>query len=76
VSGAIRLGSVKHSIISLSCAQCGRHGKYKVDNLLKAYGPDIGLPDLKWKLTKCDRNDLGRLHEYCRAAYDLDYGAV
>ena len=35
------------------CDKCGRRGQYWIERLLKQYGPDIAMPDLRHELAQC-----------------------
>jgi hypothetical protein len=45
----------------LSCAKCGRAGQYR--KLIKLYGADIRLPDLREEIAQCERR--GQMHDAC-----------
>jgi hypothetical protein len=46
--GSYSLGEAAQELqmLRLRCSKCGRAGQYRIDRLIKQYGPDIALPDL------------------------------
>jgi hypothetical protein len=53
--GAWTLGEFPLPMVRVSCAKCGRAGRYCKTTLLECYGPDMTLPELDHKLAKCPR---------------------
>src|SRR5262249_28202552 len=53
--GSYSLGEIatQFNMVRLRCDKCGRRGQYRVDKLLKQYGPDIPMPDLRHELAQC-----------------------
>jgi hypothetical protein len=50
---SLREAAAKLNMIRLTCPKCHRRGQYRVDRLLKKYGPDISMPDLRHELAQC-----------------------
>jgi hypothetical protein len=57
VTGSLRLRDYPSAIVRITCTKCGRAGQYRKDTLLKAYGGDITLPDLRHEIARCERRD-------------------
>lgn len=68
--GANTLGDLRQRKLRISCAKCGLRKQFDVAALIERCGRDAKLPTLKDKLTRCDKLDVGRLHDYCKAMYD------
>ena len=46
--GAVRLCDLEPGIsLTVACDPCGRRGRYRVESLIKAYGPRASLPDVR-----------------------------
>ena len=73
-SGSVQLKDVMDTHIRVECLRCNKRQRFEVLKLIKEHGGDIRLPDLKWKLTKCDKNDIKKPHDYCVAKFDKYYG--
>ena len=55
--GSYSLGeaAAKLQMVRLTCAKCGRAGRFRIARLLEQYGPDIATPDLRHELAQCPR---------------------
>jgi hypothetical protein len=42
----------KLDLLRVECDKCGRRGQCGIDGLLKQYGPDIAMPDLRHELAQ------------------------
>ena len=56
------------ALLRLACAACGRRGQYRIDRLLRRFGPDITLPDLRHELAQCPRR--GSMSDPCQVEYE------
>jgi hypothetical protein len=56
-------------IVRLSCAKCGRAGQHRKQTLIKLYGADFRLPDLREEIAQCERR--GLMHDACMVRYLL-----
>jgi hypothetical protein len=45
----------------------GRAGQYRKQNLIKRYGAEIPLPDLREEIVQCERR--GLMHDACGVHY-------
>jgi hypothetical protein len=52
-SGSLSLRDYPTKTVRLSCAKCGRAGRYRKQTLIERYGADIGLPDLREQIARC-----------------------
>ena len=54
----MRLSEYPFDHVRLACEKCDRTGGYRKRRLVKRYGADIQLPDLRLKIaTDCSRNN-------------------
>jgi hypothetical protein len=53
--GSMILSDVRGPTLTLVCEPCGRRGRYNVERLIAAHGPDMKLPDLKIILADCPK---------------------
>lgn len=70
MSGSILLGSVaaRTDEITIACRACTRHGRLRMDRLLREHGPAMGMPALLRILSgDCPRLDSGNITERCDA---------
>lgn len=74
ISGAHTLGDLRQRKLRISCEKCGLKLQFDVAELLRKCGPDAKLPDLKNKLTQCDKLDVTKLHDYCKARFVREEG--
>jgi len=65
--GSLQLRDYPGDIVRLSCAKCGRAGRYRKQNLIERYGADIRLPDLREEIAQCERR--GLMHDACMVRY-------
>jgi hypothetical protein len=49
--------------VRLTCDRCERAGQYRKRNLIKQFGAEIALPDLRHEIAKCERR--GQMHDMC-----------
>ena len=51
-SGAVRLCDLDPEVRSLAieCRPCSRRGQYPLKSLIEAFGPQAGLPDVRYAL--------------------------
>ena len=62
--------AVKTTMLDIACSHCDRRGRLNVQKLIAEYGADIGLPELKGKLSKgCPRLQNLSIHERCGAHF-------
>jgi hypothetical protein len=52
--GSYSLGeaAAKLNMVRVKCPKCARPGEYRIDRLIKQYGPDIAMPDLRHELAQ------------------------
>ncbi len=48
-AGAVRLCDLDPvgGMLTIECRLCNRHGRYRLEVLIEAYGPEAGLPDIR-----------------------------
>lgn len=48
-AGAVRLRDLDPAggMLTIECRLCNRHGRYRPEMLIEAYGPEAGLPDIR-----------------------------
>ena len=48
-AGAVRLCDLDPAggMLTIECRLCSRHGRYRLESLIEAYGPKAGLPDIR-----------------------------
>ena len=48
-AGAVRLCDLDPAVgvLAIECRPCNRHGRYRLETLLEAYGPRAGLPYIR-----------------------------
>ncbi len=68
-SGAVRLFEFPLAIVEIACERCQRHGRYSKARLVAKYGPEIGLPDLRTRLTPDCPQRIGSAARACGANY-------
>jgi hypothetical protein len=53
--GAVCLADVaaRATHIELACTRCDRRGRYRLDGLIRQFGPDFGVPDVADQLAPC-----------------------
>ena len=66
-SGALQLKDYPTAMIRLACTHCDRRGQYRLDTLIKKYGADTTLPDLRPVIAQCERR--GQLGTACGIYY-------
>jgi hypothetical protein len=53
------------ALLTVRCARCERRGRLRIDHLLKEYGPDIPMPDLRQRLAQnCPKREAA-IYERC-----------
>jgi hypothetical protein len=63
MTGSLSLHDYPGGIVRLSCEKCGRAGQYRKENLIKRFGPDIQLPDLReYRTVRASWTKAPRLH--------------
>ena len=67
MTGSIKLCDYPGDIVRLACEKCGRKGQYRKQKLIKQFGADVPLPDLRELIAKCERQ--GRMHDMCGVHY-------
>lgn len=67
MTGSIKLRDHPGDLVRLACEKCGRAGQYRKANLIKQFGQDIPLPDLRNDIAKCERQ--GKMHDACVVHY-------
>lgn len=72
ISGANTLGDLRQRKLRISCEKCKLKLQFDVAELLRKCGPDEKLPDLKNRLTQCDKLDVSRLYDYCKAVFEVE----
>ncbi len=55
MTGSLKLRDYATEMVRISCRRCDRRGQYRKENLIKQFGPDIALPDLRHEIAKCER---------------------
>lgn len=60
-------------MMGLECDRCGRKGRYRKETILKMFGPDHPLPDVRVKLANCPR--YGNMSDPCRVTFSDPIGA-
>ena len=55
--GALTIGTYPLDMIRISCAKCGRRGRYRRATLIERFGPDMALPELWHVLAQCPRRN-------------------
>ena len=66
-NGSLSLAEFPLPTIELACTKCGRRGRLHKARLVKEYGGEIALPDLRWKIAQCDR--AGSMSDGCGVYY-------
>ena len=66
-NGSLSLNEFPHPVVELACTKCGRRGRLHKARLVKEYGGDIALPDLRRKIARCDR--AGSMSDVCGVHY-------
>jgi hypothetical protein len=53
--GTVSLADVarRTTHIELACTRCERRGRYRVDGLIRQFGPEFAMPDLAEQLAPC-----------------------
>lgn len=74
IGGAHILGDLRQPKLKITCAKCGREWQFDVAELIARCGRDEKLPDLKNRLTECDKLDVSRLYDYCKARIEPEGG--
>ncbi len=47
-AGAVRLCDLDPAgALTIECRPCNRHGRYRLETLIEAYGPKAGLPEIR-----------------------------
>ncbi len=53
------------TLLTVRCARCERRGRLRTDHLLKEYGPNIPMPDLRQRLAQnCPKREAA-IYERC-----------
>jgi hypothetical protein len=68
-SGAVPLSEFPLPMVEIACDRCQRHGWYSKARLVAKYGPEIGLPDLRTRLTPDCPQRIGSAARACGASY-------
>lgn len=69
-AGALELRDYPTDVVLIDCAKCARSWTIPKRTLIRRYGADALLPDLKDKITGCPKaGDEGRYYDRCGAAY-------
>ena len=67
MAGSLSLRDHPRDLVRLTCEKCGRAGRYRKENLIVQFGPNIPLPDLRVEIPKCERQ--GKMHDACGVHY-------
>lgn len=65
--GAVQLKDVTSERVIVRCDKCGRRGVYATAKLIRKYGGEIKMPDLKWELTGCTKT---AYNDHCGAYFE------
>ncbi len=72
-SGAVTLAEIAAPMFEVACSRCGRHGRHgrlSVTKLIRQYGADAKLPDLREVLAAdCSRVGATSIYERCGVRY-------
>jgi hypothetical protein len=68
MTGSLSLRDHPGDLVRLTCEKCRRSGRYRNENLIVQFGPDIPLPDLRLEIAKCERE--GKMHDMCGVPYE------
>lgn len=70
-NGAVQLSDVaaRATHIELACTRCDRRGRYRLDGLIRQFGPDLGIPDLAREIAPCPNRDSADLGARCDVYY-------
>jgi len=69
---SLSIGDYPHPFVRVACRKCSRNGKLSRERLIRDYGADTVMPDLRSKIAqevKCER--VGQWHDPC-GAYFVD----
>jgi hypothetical protein len=66
-TGSLSLQQYPGETVRLVCDKCGRAGRYRKQTLIKQFGADIPLPDLREEIAQCDR--ARAMHDMCGVHY-------
>jgi hypothetical protein len=67
MTGSLSLRDYPGEMVRFACEKCGRAGQYRKQNLIKQFGNDIPLPDLRFRIANCER--VGDVHDACYIHY-------
>ena len=67
MNGSLQLQEYPGDIVRLSCTKCNRRGQYQKQSLIKRFGPDIPLPDLRQEIAQCERRE--NMSDVCLVRY-------
>ena len=57
------LSDYPRDVVRLACRKCDRRGQYRKAALMKRYGRDIALPDLRAEIARCPK--AGNMSDGC-----------
>ena len=66
-SGSLTLKDHPGDMVIVICDKCERIWRLPKPLLARKFGMNANMPDLKWKITGCDKTEY---HDYCGAYYD------
>ena len=70
--GAVRLCDLDaRGTLTVACEPCGRRGRYRIESLMRIFGPRAGLPDIRHALAaegECRRSFMPPVP--CEAVYE------
>jgi hypothetical protein len=66
---AITLADVRSPMLAIVCEQCQRRGSYNLQRLIKKYGADVKLPDLRAMLADCPKARAFSVYDRCKLRF-------
>ena len=70
---ALTLSDYPSDVVRLACRKCYRAGQYRKAALVKRYGGNMKLPDLRVEIAKCPK--MGSMSDGC-GVYFVELAAV
>jgi hypothetical protein len=55
--------------LAIVCEPCGRQGRYKVQRLIAAHGPDAKMTELLVTLANCEKARSFSIYDRCKAKF-------
>ncbi|MDP9648713.1 hypothetical protein J2793_004179 [Paraburkholderia caledonica] len=70
-NGSICLSDVaaRATHIELACTRCERRGRYRLEGLIRQFGPDLGIPDLAEQIAPCPNRNSSNFNVRCDVFY-------